>query len=110
MDAKKLFTKSLERATAVMDTLTPEDFSKSSPHTKKDRDLIIQMLYELDCVPDALQGRATKKPGDSTANDLLRDENLQAAWHTAADAARHAVDGVDPAFTVHLSSGDATAE
>ncbi len=110
MDAKELFTRSLQQATNAVKCVKARHFSNSTPCTDWDcRTLINHILYELSWIPDILAGKTVAEVGKKYDGDLLGDDHHQ-AWHLAAHKAAAAVRDVDLHETVHLSFADVTAE
>jgi uncharacterized protein (TIGR03086 family) len=110
MDAKQLFVAALKQATAVIDTVTYEDFTKPTPDTDWDvRQLAGHMLYELCWMPDMLAGKTIAEVGDAYDGDLIGDA-LQANWHAAAERACDALARAPLDKMVHTSFGAITAD
>lgn len=74
------------------------------------RALVNHVVVELAWIPPLLEGKTIAEVGDHLDGDLLGDDP-PAAWRRRSDAALRAVaeEGAQ-ARTVHLSSGDATAD
>jgi uncharacterized protein (TIGR03086 family) len=110
MDAKELFLRSLDQATAVVDRVSAEDFHNATPAIDWTlRDLVEHTLYELSWTKDIVAGKTLEQVGDIYDDDVIGG-HLQTSWHEAADAARHAIVSVSLDDTAHLSYGDTTVE
>jgi uncharacterized protein (TIGR03086 family) len=110
MDAKILFKKALEQATATIKWVDEGHYANSTPCTEWDcRTLVNHMLYELSWVPDVLAGKTVKQVGDKHEGDLLGQDHVK-SWEKAALKAIKAVNAAKLDKKVHLSYGDVTAE
>lgn len=110
MDPKELFSKALDHAEGCARQVRPELYDRPTPCTEWDlRQLFNHMVYELSWVPDMLASKTIEEVGSKYDGDLIGNDP-QAAWDTAAEAARQAVKQVDLAATVHLSYGDHSAQ
>lgn len=106
MDIKGLYSRVLEQATEAVDKVRPEELDRALADSEWTvRDVIDRMLRELTQLPDILQGKTVEEVGDKYDSSLLEDEDLQATWHTLADAALRAVASSDLDADVHLFSG-----
>lgn len=109
MEAKILFKKALEQATATVKCVETRHFRNPTPCTDWDcRALVNHMLYELAWVPDMLAGKTVKQVGDKYDGDLLGKDHIK-SWQKAADKALEAVNKVKLDKKVHLSLADVTA-
>jgi uncharacterized protein (TIGR03086 family) len=110
MDAKRLFIGALMQATAVIDKVQLEDFSKPTPDHEWDVQALTEhMLRELCWVPDLISGKTSDEVGGCFDGELIGNA-LQANWHAAAERARNAVVAADLSAIAHLSTGDSTVE
>jgi len=109
MDAKVLFKKALEQATATAKCIDAHHFKNATPCTDWDcQTLLNHVLYELSWVPDLLEGKTIKQVGTKYDGDLLGKDHIK-NWQQAADAAIAAINKADLDKEVHLSYGDVPA-
>lgn len=110
MDAKVLFKKALEQATATIKCVETRHFKNSTPCADWDCEaLIAHMIYELSWVPDMLAGRTIEQVGSKYDGNLLGKDHVK-SWQKAANQAMIAVNKANMNDKVHLSYADVTAE
>lgn len=109
MTGKELFLQGLFEATTIVDSIRPSDLPNRTAIEWDVHTLAEHMLRELSWVPDMVQGRAIAQVG-SKHDAPLKDDLLAIKWHTAADAARQAVEQANPNDIAHVSSGDVTVD
>jgi uncharacterized protein (TIGR03086 family) len=110
MEAKALFSSSLQPAASCIKRITLEELGNATPCRDWDlRKLLNHMVYELCWIPDVLAGKTLEEVGDVYDGDLL-DDNPKSAWQRAAKAAAMAVEMADIYRIVHLSYADVSAE
>ncbi len=109
MDAKILFKKALEQATAIIKCVEKRHFKNDTPCTEWNcQTLINHMLYELSWVPDLLKGKTVAQVGSKYDGDLLGKDHIK-NWQEAANDAVKAVNDVALDKMIHLSYGDVPA-
>jgi len=110
MDAKELFKRSLEQATATVRCVQSRHFANPTPCTEWScRVLVNHMLYELSWVPDLLEGKTVVGVGSKYDGDLLTDDHHR-NWHLAAHKAMDVVNKTPGGQLVHLSYGDVPSQ
>lgn len=110
MDIKQFFLKCVNKASAVIAEVDPEDMDKPTPDTEwKVRDLVGHMLYELQWTSDILAGKTIEQVGDKYSQGGHED-SLMSAWRQATQQAQESLSHASPTDTAHLSYGDATIE
>lgn len=110
LEAKPLFSSSIEIATDCVNCIRPEFMSNSTPCSEWDlRQLLNHMVYEVLWVPDLLAGKTVAEVGNAYEGDVLR-ENPSRSWQVAAGQALAAAEGCDTQTAVHLSYGDVPAK
>ena len=110
MEAKVLFKKALEQATATIKCVEARHFKNPTPCTEWDcHTLVNHMLYELSWVPDLLAGKTVTDVGKKYEGDLMGKDHIK-NWLQAADKATEAVNHAELKQTIHLSYADVPAE
>lgn len=115
MDGVDIFSGALAVATSVVKQVRSDQYANETPDSEWDvRDLLGHIFYELNWVPDIVEGKTIEEVGSKYDGDLVGDEDgisaMAVRWQDRADQAEQAVNACDPDETAHLSYGDKTVD
>ena len=113
LEANEFYNECLAQATMVVKQVRTDQFALPTPDIEWNvRDLVTHMLYELEWVPDIVEGKTIQEVGNKYGGDLFGESDIDLAteWELAATKAEQAVNDADLDATAHLSYGNVSME